>query len=191
MGGWKLTGNFIGQSGLPLGISCPKDTLQSTISSQSGTANTSRCDLVGNPSIGKVSKQQQIADWINPNAFQPSFGSNQSVWGANYDPTAAYAWQFGTMGPVLPNYRAPGFWNLDTALSKNFPVAEGKYFEFRWEAFNALNHMNLGFPNTSYCLSPGGSGQTDLVHKAGCSFGRITNIQTDPRSMEFALKFNW
>ena len=105
VGGWKLTGNFIGQSGLPLGISCPKDTLQSTISSQSGTANTSRCDLVGNPSIGKVSKQQQIADWINPNAFQPSFGSNQSVW-ANYDPTASYAWQFGTMGPVLPNYRA-------------------------------------------------------------------------------------
>ena len=87
--------------------------------------------------------------------------------------------------------RSPGFWNLDTALSKNFPVAEGKYFEFRWEAFNALNHMNLGYPNTGYCLSPGGSGRTDKVHQAGCSFGRITNIQTDPRSMEFALKFNW
>lgn len=191
LGGWRLTGNFIAESGIPLGISCPMDTLQATISSQAGTASTARCNLVGNPHIAPdSSKQQQIADWINPSAFEPSFGSNQSVW-ANYDPTASYAWQLGNMGPVLPNYRAPGFWNLDTALTKDFHVTESKYFEFRWEAFNALNHMNLGYPNTNFCLPPTASGQTDLVHQAGCAFGRITNIQTDPRSMEFALKFYW
>jgi len=54
-----------------------------------------------------------------------------------------------------------------------------------------LNHMNLGLPNTSFCLPPGPDGQTNAVQQAGCSFGRITNIQTDPRSMQFVLKFLW
>ena len=26
--------------------------------------------------------------------------------------------------------------------------------EFRWEMYNALNHRDLGFPNTTYCLPP-------------------------------------
>jgi hypothetical protein len=33
------------------------------------------------------------------------------------------------------------------------------------------------------------SGETDLVHQASCQFGRTTNVQTDPRAMELALKF--
>jgi hypothetical protein len=98
------------------------------------------------------------------------------------------------MGPRLANFRSPGFWNLDTSLAKQFHISESKYFEFRWEAFNALNHQNPGLPNggsPSFCLPPKPDGSTDRVHQAGCQFGRITNIQTDPRSMEFALKFFW
>ena len=55
--------------------------------------------------------------------------------------------------------------------------------------FNTLNHQNLGLPNTNFCLPELPDGTTDRVHQAGCSFGRITNIQTDPRAMEFVLKF--
>jgi len=187
LGGWLLSENFNAESGVPLPISGPCDSLQDI--TQGGS--NCRVDLVGNPGFGGGrSLQEKIADWINPAAFEPSFGSDQSFW-TNYNPADPRAWQFGTMGPRLANFRAPGFWNVDTALTKQFPVTESKYFQFRWEALNALNHQNLALPNTGFCLPALPDGSTDLVHQAGCQFGRITNIQTDPRSMEFALKFFW
>ena len=179
LGGWVLTANFNAQTGVPLPISCP------------GNQITSRCDLIGDPHFSQSrTKEQKIADWINPAAFAPPFGTDQSFW-ANYDPTDPRAWQWGTMGYRLANFRSPGFWNVDTALNKQFHINEEKYFELRWEVFNALNHQNLASPNTSFCLPPNADGSTDLVHQAGCSFGRITNIATDPRALEFALKFHW
>jgi hypothetical protein len=177
LGGWRLSGTFNAQSGIPLEISGPCDQL------------TCRPDLVGNPRFaGNRSKAQQIQQWINPAAFQPVFGNDQNFW-AHYDPTDPRAYLWGTAGPVLPTLRAPGFWNLDTALVKRFKITESKALEVRWEAFNALNHQNLGYPNTSYCLPPGPNGETDTVRLSGCSFGRITNIATDPRNLEFATKF--
>jgi len=32
---------------------------------------------------------------------------------------------------------------------KNFHFREDKYVQFRWEMFNALNHVNLGAPGTT------------------------------------------
>ena len=178
IGGWRLTANFNAESGIPLGVSCPANQL------------TSRCNLVGPVHYGKGDKQHRIAQWIDPSAFQPPFGGDQAFW-ANYDPTDNRAWLFGNAGVRLPGLRSPGFWNVDSSLSKQFKFTEQKSFELRWEVFNALNHQNLGIPNTSYCLPALPDGTTDLVHQAGCSFGRITNIQTDPRAMEFVMKFSF
>jgi hypothetical protein len=189
LGGWRLSGNFNAESGTPLAITGPCDALQNELSNFAA----GRCspNLVGNPQFsGSRSRTQQIADWINPAAFQPSFGGDQNFW-ANYNPNDPRAWQFGTAGSILPQIRAPGFWNLDTGLFKDFHIREDKHFEFRWEAFNALNHQNLGMPNQGFCLPPLPDGSTDKVHRSGCSFGRITNIQTDPRSMQFSMKFFW
>jgi hypothetical protein len=176
-GGWRLSGTFNAQSGVPLTIYGPCDQI------------TCRPDMVGYAGFsGSRTKAQRIQQWINPAAFQPPYGNDQTFW-ANYDPTDPRAYLWGTAGAALPNFRAPGFWNIDAALVKRFTITESKTLEVRWEAFNALNHMNLAYPNTGYCLPPGPGGETDQVHSASCSFGRITNIQNDPRSMQFSMKF--
>ncbi len=190
LGGWKLAANFNAQTGIPLGVDCPANGI------------TARCNLIGSPKFsGNRSKEQRIAQWINPAAFEPPFGSDPAVIQAvstgfypdgtpfNFD--SDLWWRFGTAGPRMSSLRSPGFWNVDSTLSKRFSISESKYFEFRWEVFNALNHQNLGLPNTSYCLPPLPDGTTDVIHQDGCTFGRITNIATDARSMEFGLKFFW
>jgi hypothetical protein len=188
LGGWKLSGNFNAQRGLPLPISCPSSTLQQQ--SQPGTAfqqSGGRCNLIGDPHFsGHRSKSQEIADWINPAAFEPAFGLLGAL-----DPSDPRAWTFGNMKPRTDAIRGPGFWNLDSSLMKDFHFSESRYVEFRWEVFNALNHQNLALPNTVFCLPPNPDGSTDLVHQAGCTFGKITGVQTDPRNMTFALKFVW
>ena len=93
VGGWRLSGNFNATSGLPLNITCPGNQL------------TSRCSQVGNPTA--VPGGQNANHWINPAAFQPPFGGDQSFW-ANYDPTDPRAWQFGTDAPRLAQLRSPG-----------------------------------------------------------------------------------
>ncbi|MGH8244984.1 MAG: hypothetical protein ACREUU_00970, partial [Gammaproteobacteria bacterium] len=40
------------------------------------------------------------------------------------------------------------FHGFDTALLKNFAFGERRYVQFRWEMFNAVNHVNLNDPNT-------------------------------------------
>jgi Carboxypeptidase regulatory-like domain len=174
-GGWQLSGNFNAESGIPISVSGPSDQI------------TSRPDLIGNAKA--VPGGQNQHDWINASAFTPPFGPESDGMWTNYNPNSALAYQWGTAGSTIPGLFAPGFWNLDAALSKRFPVSENKYFEFQWQVFNALNHQNLGYPNTSYCLPPGPNGQTNLVQQSSCSFGEITNVQTDPRNMEFTLKF--
>jgi hypothetical protein len=140
-------------------------------------------DLIGNPKAG-----QSNANWINGAAFSPAVGTDQTFW-ANYNTTDPRAWLEGNAASAGPGgLLSPGFWNVDSALVKAFPIKEKANVEFRWELFNMLNHQNPAYPSTGYCLPPTPSGGTDIVHQAGCSFGQISNIQTDPRSMEFALK---
>jgi hypothetical protein len=55
-------------------------------------------------------------------------------------------------------------------------VAGTQNVEFRVEAFNLLNHFNWGLPVTNL-----GQG----------TFGRITSQATDPRILQFGVKYGF
>jgi hypothetical protein len=80
------------------------------------------------------------------------------------------------------NMYGPGIANVDFGLTRSFKYfGEGRSLDFRWEAFNLLNTPYFSVPQhdcSSNCSTNG-------------TFGRITSLQGDPRSMQFSLRFSF
>jgi hypothetical protein len=87
---------------------------------------------------------------------------------------------FGSTPRAISQFRNPGAVIVDLSVFKTFNLTEDLKLQFRAEAFNAPNHVNLGFPNTSFV--PGANGLNSRVE-----FGRITSAR-DPRQMQLGLK---
>jgi hypothetical protein len=80
------------------------------------------------------------------------------------------------------NLRGPGFFSLDMGLSKSWamPWAEGHSLRFRWEVFNVLNAVRFDPLSINATL--------DL---SGSTFGQYTRLATNPRVMQFALRYEF
>ena len=100
--------------------------------------------------------------------------------------TAAFARPpVGSFGntPVAP-VRGPGFNNWDATLLKRFPVrSEARFFEFRWELFNAFNHAQFSGVDTTARFNPAGA-------QVNGRFGQAFSARP-PRIMQLALKFGF
>jgi len=101
-----------------------------------------------------------------------------------YDGTATPIWASGTWGNAgRSTVRAPGLFQIDLALQKRFEMGGSRNFEFRMEAFNAFNRVNLGAPGVAV-TSPS-------------SFGRITGPLNrgygtgTARQMQFMFRVNF
>jgi hypothetical protein len=83
---------------------------------------------------------------------------------------------FGNSGRNI--LRAPGLFNADFSLFKKIPLGEVRSLEFRFEAFNVFNKINLGNPTT----------RIDQPNP-----GRITTVAGHgrPRQLQFGLRFSF
>jgi hypothetical protein len=80
--------------------------------------------------------------------------------------------------------RGPGVANWDMALSKRFNVgSEKRYFLFRWEAYNAFNHVQYNSIDTTARFDPNGN-------QVNARFGQVISTRT-PRVMQGSLRFTF
>jgi Carboxypeptidase regulatory-like domain/TonB dependent receptor-like, beta-barrel len=157
-GGWQLSGLLQARTGRPLTISASRGVGDLP----DGNNTNQRADLVAGADLSPAN--QTAEQWFNTAAFvlpQP-----------------------GTWGNAGRNIvRAPGLFQTDVALQKRFTLNGARNFEFRLEAFNVFNRVNLGAPGTTV-TSP-------------ASFGRITGPLNrgygtgTARQLQFMLRVNF
>jgi hypothetical protein len=89
----------------------------------------------------------------------------------------------GTLGGLGRNtLTKPGISTVDFSLVRNFKPAETVTSQLRVEMFNALNHTNLGTPNTVVF---------DNVGNVPSAAGRITSTATTSRQIQVGLKITF
>ena len=157
-GGWTLSGLMQARTGRPLTVTASR----SVGDLPDGNNSSQRADRVNGVDLYPDTQTPEM--WFNPAAFAV--------------PAA------GTWGNAGRNtVRAPGLFQIDLALQKRFEIHGSRNVEFRVEAFNAFNRVNLGAPGTTV-TSPS-------------SFGRITGPLNrgygtgTARQMQFMFRFNF
>jgi hypothetical protein len=84
------------------------------------------------------------------------------------------------------NIPGPGFWQFDTAISREFRIRERAGLEVRAEAFNLTNSMRPGVSPPSLQAGASGVGLT----LGTPTFGTVTSA-LDPRIVQIAMKLSF
>ncbi len=146
---WSLATVYQASTGYPFTISVFGDT------ANAGTLlgeNPIRANVTGVPLFPARTRTAML--WFNPAAF-----------------TTPPAYTFGNAG--RNTVESPGMQLMDLALTREFHLTETLRLQVRGEAFNALNHTNLGTPNR-FVNTP--------------QFGTITMAMHPGREIQFALR---
>jgi hypothetical protein len=183
--GWQLSGITQFQSGVPIqannasnfglsGSTTQSYTLPNGVVVPVGTGITNQL-ITGSPNIEAQPiltcdprSNLQKNQFINASCFAlPTPGNNGSF--------------------IMPYIKGPAFFNSDLSLFKNFQLSEARKIQFRFSAYNFLNH-----PLTSYNPAGGDGNLTLAFNSAGKisnpNFG-YANFLNGDRSIQLALKF--
>jgi len=95
----------------------------------------------------------------------------------------------GSYGNLSRNpITGPGIFGVDFSTLKNFNFTERKYLQFRFEAFNVLNHPSFGDPNTTLSNSVLNSSGVPILGSGAFGTIRSTRGGIDMRELQFSLK---
>lgn len=153
VGGWSLNTIVAIQSGYALGIT------QTGGQAYSG----SRPFFVpGAKPLTSGDVHQRLGGTGQPNAYLDANAFRKAT-----------AFELGDVPRSSGRLRSPAGFQDDLSLLKNFPIHESMGLQFRLEAFNLLNKVQFGVPNTTL---------------GSANFGWITSQANSPRNIQAALK---
>ncbi len=168
IGGWQISPTFFYQSGLPFSLSY----------SECGTVIPGDAPCQPNGSAGSLATGvsgfpggPQGVTFFKPVATNLCSGSGAGGF------TCPGLDQIGNVNRNTA--WGPHFFNSDMSLTKSFTVHERYTAQFRFDAFNAFNHINLGNPGGSVDGSGGSIG--------GGPFPAGTGGTVNPRQLQFTI----
>jgi len=156
IGGWKLNTIVSVQSGYTLGIT---QTGGQTYSGARPFFVPGGKPLTSGDVHNRLGGSGQAQAYLDPNAFRK-----------------AAAFELGDVPRSSGRLRSPVGFQDDLSLLKEFPIHERLGLQFRLEAFNLLNKVQFGVPNTAFGSS---------------TFGYITTQANSPRNIQVALKLTF
>jgi hypothetical protein len=155
---------FSGESVLQSGL--PITAIDSSAGSVYGNlVGFSRAECTGLRPASSGSLQSRLNGYFNRAAFAPAPVIGDDGFGTG----------FGNCGVGI--LRGPSQLNLDFAVLRDFVVGEGRNLQFRTEFFNLTNTPKFGLPVNDF--------------SAGPAFGVISTTVSNPRIIQFALKFSF
>lgn len=168
LGGWQYNAILTMESGRPIGVTGANNQLASR-----PNLNPNVNVKVAHQSRSVLYKTGQL-EWFNPLAFvnPPDY-------------------TFGNVPRKFGNLFGPGTVNVDMSLFKTTHLTERTTFEFRLEAYNALNHPNLPGPGTSFSAGPPASSSNPYAEgglNTSSSFGMITSGAKTTRNVQLGGK---
>ncbi len=164
VGGWQVSGSYTWQTGTPLSI-----IANNLLGIGNATMRASQLP-VSNPRIKTAQARDNVRNngvWFNTGVF---FNPNDLITAPTGEDRSK-GFIFGNTSRTLGSVRRDNYINLDFSLFKRFRLTEKLGFEFRAEAFNALNYVVFGTP-TNNVNSP--------------QFGRIVSQLNAPRRIQLA-----
>jgi outer membrane receptor protein involved in Fe transport len=171
--GWQWSGIATVVSGFPFAVSESNSFGSAGLTPYNGA--TERVSLAPGCTPQSATAGGNATQWYNPSCFTlPDNG------------------QIGFLGDLARGaLRGPGLINFDMSLLKTTKVTEGTELQFRAEFFNIFNHINLGAPNTFLFTEGGQTGPNSVAGVVNPQAGQITQTATNPRQIQFGLKFNF
>jgi Carboxypeptidase regulatory-like domain/TonB dependent receptor len=171
IGGWQLSGLARWTSGFPFSVDggqrWPTDWFLTAIAQMTARPKTGVFKLQATDPTGKI--YGFVSPFANPAAAQADF-------------TLPLPGGVGSRNVL----RGDGYASLDMSLVKRWNLPkEGHSLQFRWEVFNVpnLTRFNAQGIGSSSLL-------TSLTQQPG-SFGAYTSLLTQPRVMQFALRYDF
>ncbi len=187
VGGWRVSSISSFHTGRPFTLFAGNNSSAFQLGGFGATA------LADCPNGATVSSSVQDLGGAGPYFFDPSLFAVPAA------PSATNAANnVARLGNCPRNSMyGPGLANVDFAVARTFRYfGEGRSLEFRWEAFNIANHPYFGLPsnncNASFPASATAATQIcgNFANSTGsATFGRITALQGDPRTMQLSLRF--
>ncbi len=184
--GWSMTGNIVVQDGTPLTFyDTSGGSAYGTGGAGSGEGGTARSELCPGQTYSSIQTSGGITSrlgganslngYINTTTgfcAQPAImpdGVTETTQAAC--PTCATLFGSSGLGIIL----GPGNVNWDTSFMKTTHLTEKHILQFRADFFNILNHPQFANPGVDQSEST--------------TFGVITATSTNPRIIQFALKY--